>query len=214
MIGIVDYSLGNIQNIKNALDKLGKEYMLSSDKDDLKRCETIILPGVGHFGEAMKKIDSLGIKEDLIELSKSKRMIGICLGMQLLFETSEEGNAEGLGILGGDVRKIATPLPIPHLGWNTLDSSSEFLNGKDVYFIHTFKIENAPDVIATSEYGTGITAVVQKDNITGIQFHPEKSGDTGIEILKQAIEGGFQIEYHTGNRHHRWSERPPEAGRL
>ena len=199
MIGIIDYSLGNVQNIKNALEKLEKDYILTSNRDDLKRCETIMLPGVGHFGEAMKKIEALGIKETLVELASSKRMIGICLGMQLLFETSEEGNAEGLGILNGDVRKIVTPLPVPHLGWNTLKSSSEFLNDKDVYFIHSFKVNDAPDVIAVSEYGTNIPAIVQKGSVIGIQFHPEKSGDTGLKILKQAIEGGFQNEYHPSN---------------
>ncbi|WP_411842970.1 imidazole glycerol phosphate synthase subunit HisH [Salinicoccus sp. HZC-1] len=191
MIGIVDYSLGNIQNIKNALDKLGYPYMLSSRHSDLLNCDVVILPGVGHFGSAINTIDALGIKDELLEIAKTKRIIGICLGMQLLFESSEEGNVKGLGLLKGHVRKIDTPYVIPHLGWNTLNSNNEKLNGKDVYFIHSYMVEDAADIIATSDYGADVPAIAQKDNIIGIQFHPEKSGDAGLEILKHAIEGGF-----------------------
>lgn len=191
MIGILDYSLGNIQNIKNALEKLGYRYILSSKHSDLADCDAVILPGVGHFGSAIKTIEALGIKEELLEIAKSKRIIGICLGMQLLFESSEEGNVQGLGLLKGQIRKIDTPYVTPHLGWNTLRSNNEKLNGKDVYFIHSYMVEESSDIIATSEYGPDIPAIAQKDNIIGIQFHPEKSGDAGLKILKQAIEGGF-----------------------
>ncbi len=191
MIGILDYSLGNIQNIKNALEKLGYPYMMSGRIGELSNCDTVILPGVGHFGSAIHTIDALGIKDDLLEIAKSKRIIGICLGMQLLFETSEEGNTRGLGLLKGNVRIIDTPHTLPHLGWNTLKSSNKTLDGKDVYFIHSYMVEEAEDVIATSAYGKQVPAVAQKGNIIGMQFHPEKSGEAGLEILKQAIEGGF-----------------------
>ncbi|WP_017550015.1 imidazole glycerol phosphate synthase subunit HisH [Salinicoccus carnicancri] len=191
MIGIVDYSLGNIQNVKNALDKLGYPYLLSSEQSELESCDTVILPGVGHFGNAMQAIESLGIKDTLLEIAGSKRIIGICLGMQLLFESSSEGNREGLGLLKGHVRRMDTPFTIPHLGWNTLDSGYKSLDGRDVYFIHSYMVTEAEDVIATSGYGTDVPAIVQKDSIIGIQFHPEKSGAAGLEILKNAIEGGF-----------------------
>lgn len=191
MIGIVDYSLGNIQNIKNALEKLGYPYILSSRHSDLLNCDTVILPGVGHFKSAVDTIEALGIKDELLEIAKSKRIIGICLGMQLLFESSEEGDAAGLGLLKGHIRKIETPHVIPHLGWNTLNSNHEALDGKDVYFIHSYMVKDAEDIIATSEYGIEVSAIAQKNNIIGIQFHPEKSGDAGLKILKQAIEGGF-----------------------
>ncbi|SDL12251.1 imidazole glycerol phosphate synthase subunit HisH [Lacicoccus qingdaonensis] len=192
MIGIVDYSLGNIQNIKNALEKLGQDFILSSRKEDLMECDAIILPGVGHFGEAMNTIEALGIKEDLIELAETKRMVGICLGMQLLFEYSEEGDAAGLGLLQGRVRKIDTDHTIPHLGWNTLNSGYDALDQRDAYFIHSFMVTRSPHIIATADYGVDVPAVAQYENVIGIQFHPEKSGDAGLEILRKAIKGGFQ----------------------
>ncbi|KKK34834.1 imidazole glycerol phosphate synthase [Salinicoccus sediminis] len=191
MIGIVDYSLGNIQNVKNALDKLGYPYLLSSEQSELESCDTVILPGVGHFGNAMQSIESLGIKDTLLEIAGSKRIIGICLGMQLLFESSSEGNREGLGLLKGHVRRMDTPFTIPHLGWNTLNSECGSLDGRDVYFIHSYMVTGGADTIATTGYGIEVPAVVQKGSIIGIQFHPEKSGDAGLEILKTAIEGGF-----------------------
>ena len=191
MIGIIDYSLGNIQNIKNALEKLGYDYILSSKYEDLADCDTILLPGVGHFGNAMETITRLGIREDLLKLAETKRFIGICLGMQLLFEESEEGNAQGLGLLAGRIARMETPHPVPHLGWNTLESPSPVLDGKDVYFVHSFMATGTDSTIATAEYGVTVPAVVRKGNIIGIQFHPEKSGDIGVEILKQAIEGGI-----------------------
>ncbi|MFC3419219.1 imidazole glycerol phosphate synthase subunit HisH [Salinicoccus hispanicus] len=191
MIGIIDYSLGNIQNIKNALEKLEYEYILSSKYEDLKDCDAILLPGVGHFGNAMETIDRLDIKWDLLKLAETKRFIGICLGMQLLFEESAEGDAKGLGLLPGRIIRMKTPHPVPHLGWNTLTSTNPVLDGKDVYFVHSFMAESTEHAIATAEYGVTVPAVVKKGNIIGIQFHPEKSGDLGVDMLKQAIEGGL-----------------------
>ena len=191
MIGIIDYSLGNIQNVKNALDELGYPSLFSSDYEVLKACDTILLPGVGHFGHAMAHIETSGLKPTLLKLAESKPLIGICLGMQLLFERSTEGNVNGLGLLPGDIVRMETEHPVPHLGWNTLSSRSQVLDGKDVYFIHSYIATRTDTVIATSEYGIDIPAVVKKGHITGIQFHPEKSGRAGLEILRQAIEGGI-----------------------
>lgn len=191
MIGIIDYSLGNTGNLVNALKKLGYESVITKDKNVLSLCEAIILPGVGHFGYAMNIINSSGLKDMIIEVSKYKRLIGICLGMQLLFEHSEEGNAAGLGILEGRIHRIDTDLTIPHLGWNTLTSNYQFLNGKDVYFIHSYKVSESKYTIAETDYNSNIPAIVKKENITGIQFHPEKSGETGLFILKNALQGSF-----------------------
>lgn len=191
MIGIIDYSLGNTGNLVNALKKLGYESVITKDKNVLSSCEAIILPGVGHFGYAMNIINTSGLKDMIIELSKYKRLIGICLGMQLLFEHSEEGNAAGLGILKGRIARIDTDLTIPHLGWNTLTSNYQSLNGKDVYFIHSYKVSESEYTIAETDYNSNIPAIVKKENITGIQFHPEKSGETGLFILKNALEGSF-----------------------
>lgn len=191
MIGIIDYSLGNTGNLVNALKKLGYESVITKDKNVLSSCEAIILPGVGHFGYAMNIINTSGLKDMIIELSKYKRLIGICLGMQLLFEHSEEGNAAGLGILKGRIARIDTDLTIPHLGWNTLTSDYQSLNGKDVYFIHSYKVSESEYTIAGTDYNSNIPAIVKKGNVTGIQFHPEKSGETGLYILKNALEGSF-----------------------
>ena len=191
MIGIIDYSLGNTGNLVNALKKLGYESVITKDKNVLSSCEAIILPGVGHFGYAMNIINTSGLKDMIIELSKYKQLIGICLGMQLLFEHSEEGNADGLGILKGSIARIDTDLTIPHLGWNTLTSNYQSLNGKDVYFIHSYKVSASEYTIAETDYNSNIPAIVKKENITGIQFHPEKSGETGLFILKNALEGSF-----------------------
>ncbi|HBV22638.1 MAG TPA: imidazole glycerol phosphate synthase subunit HisH [Jeotgalicoccus sp.] len=191
MIGIIDYSLGNTGNLVNALKKLGYESVITKDKNVLSSCEAIILPGVGHFGYAMNIINTSGLKDMIIELSKYKRLIGICLGMQLLFEHSEEGNAAGLGILKGRIARIDTDLTIPHLGWNTLTSNYQSLNGKDVYFIHSYKGLESEYTIAETDYNSNIPAIVKKGNVTGIQFHPEKSGETGLYILKNALEGSF-----------------------
>lgn len=191
MIGIIDYSLGNTGNLVNALKKLGYESVITKDKNVLSSCEAIILPGVGHFGYAMNIINTSGLKDMIIELSRYKRLIGICLGMQLLFEHSEEGNAAGLGILKGRIARIDTDLTIPHLGWNTLTSNYQSLNGKDVYFIHSYKGLESEYTIAETDYNSNIPAIVKKGNVTGIQFHPEKSGETGLYILKNALEGSF-----------------------
>lgn len=191
MIGIIDYKLGNTGNLINALHTLGYEAVVTRDKDILDQCSTVILPGVGHFKEAMNNINALGLSDTLTSISKEKPLIGICLGMQLLFEDSEEGNVEGLGLLEGSIRKIKTPHPIPHLGWNTLKSDVQSLDGKDVYFVHSYQLVDSPDVIAVTDYGVTVPGIVQKDNITGIQFHPEKSGEVGLKILNDALKGHF-----------------------
>jgi glutamine amidotransferase len=189
-IAIVDYGLGNIANLTNALEFLGHEVTITNDKEELKKAEKIILPGVGHFKDAMNKINELGLKETLSELKEEKPFVGICLGMQLLFEHSEEGDVDGLGYLPGEVKKITGDVTVPHLGWNKLKSTVPSLSD-DVYFIHSFKVHTDENVVATAEYDEDVVAIVQKDSIIGIQFHPEKSGDKGLQILDQALKGGF-----------------------
>jgi glutamine amidotransferase len=191
MIGIINYKLGNTGNLINALHTLGYESILTDDKEVLEACDTIILPGVGHFKEAMQNIKSLQLEETIISLSVSKPLIGICLGMQLLFESSEEGRVKGLSILDGHIERIQSKYPIPHLGWNTLESKIDLLDGKDVYFVHSYQLGQSEDIIATTDYGTTIPAIVKKNNITGIQFHPEKSGEVGLKILDHTLKGDY-----------------------
>lgn len=190
MIAIVDYGLGNIANLTNALEYLGYEVEITHDENRLKQADRIILPGVGHFKDAMNRIQQLGLLPVLEELKETKPFVGICLGMQLLFDSSEEGNINGLGYLPGDVKKITGNVTVPHLGWNKLSSEVPSLND-DVYFIHSFKVHTNENVVATAEYEEDVVAIVQKDHIIGIQFHPEKSGEKGLKILDQALKGGF-----------------------
>ncbi|GEQ33213.1 imidazole glycerol phosphate synthase subunit HisH [Marinilactibacillus psychrotolerans] len=190
MIAIVDYGLGNIANLTNALEYLGYEVNITNKQDELEKADKIILPGVGHYKDAMNKIEELNLLPVLEKLKDTKPFIGICLGMQLLFEHSEEGNVKGLGYLPGTVKKITGNVAVPHLGWNKLNSTIPSLDD-DVYFIHSFKVHTDQNVVATAEYDEDVVAIVQKESIVGIQFHPEKSGTKGLQILDQALKGGF-----------------------
>lgn len=188
MIGIVDYGLGNVLNVQRAVKHLGYDVVLSKDTDVLAQADTLILPGVGHFKTAMTKINDYQLYDFLTQTTQP--MIGICLGMQLLYESSEEGNAKGLGLMPGRIVQINTPYTVPHLGWNMLLGSHPELN-HDVYFVHSFQAPMTEHVVAYASYGTNIPAIVQYQQYIGIQFHPEKSGDKGLAILQQALEGGF-----------------------
>ncbi|MEB7658222.1 imidazole glycerol phosphate synthase subunit HisH [Mammaliicoccus vitulinus] len=190
MIAIIDYGLGNIKNIERALLHLGYEAKLTSDETTIKNSTHVVLPGVGHFKDAMEQLQKSGLDKVLYEIKDTHRIIGICLGMQVLFEFSEEGSAKGLCLLEGNVVPIESPYPVPHLGWNTLQSKHPLLNG-DVYFIHSYHVTTDLPIVATADYGQPITAIVQQKNIIGIQFHPEKSGDYGLKILDQALKEGF-----------------------
>lgn len=190
MIALVDYGLGNIANLTNALEFLGYDVLLTHEPKELEKADQIILPGVGHFKDAMNRLNELNLVPVLKKLKAEKPFIGICLGMQLMFEESEEGNVSGLGFLPGEVKRITGSLPVPHLGWNRLQSEDPVLD-EDVYFIHSFKVHTNQNVVATASYENEVVAIVQKDNVIGIQFHPEKSGDKGLKILNQALKGGF-----------------------
>ena len=202
MVAIIDYGVGNLFSLQCSLKKIGVEAVVTSDADVIKNADRIILPGVGAFGDAAKKLRSSGLVELITEEAKSgKPFLGICLGMQLLFEKGfEYGEHEGLGFLKGNVipleNKIPANLNIPHMGWNALDFKEEkspifkYINDGDfVYFVHSFYATDCDDsIIATSEYGIPVTAAVGKGNIFGCQFHPEKSGDVGLSILKAFCE--------------------------
>lgn len=196
MIAIIDYGAGNIQSVNKAFKHIGCDAVITRDKDIILKSDGAILPGVGSFGDTMNTMNSFGIKDTVIEFTKSnKPFLGICLGLQLLFPSSEESpEAKGLGIFDGTITKIPSNegLKIPHIGWNSLDikKSEGLFKGIDknpyVYFVHSYFL-NAADkniVSAQTEYGITIDAAVEKDNIFATQFHPEKSGETGLKILK------------------------------
>lgn len=202
MIAIIDYGVGNLFSLKSSFAAIGEDAIVAKTKEEVEKCEKVILPGVGAFEDAIKKLRESGMADVVMaEAKKGKPIMGICLGMQLLFDKSfEYGEHEGLGLIKGEIRPIADVIPsdlkIPHIGWNALKFSGKkneifkYLNEGDcVYFVHSFYGANCQDsVIATAEYGAELTAAVAKNNIYGCQFHPEKSGDVGLGILKAFCE--------------------------
>ncbi|MBI5974418.1 imidazole glycerol phosphate synthase subunit HisH [Staphylococcus canis] len=188
MIAIVDYGLGNVLNVKRAVTYLGYDVVLTRDSKQLAEADMLILPGVGHFKVAMENIQHYQL-EDYLKTTEQP-IIGICLGMQLLYESSAEGHVAGLGLVPGHIKPIETPYTVPHLGWNTLISDDKEIE-HDVYFVHSFQAPMDEKVVAYAAYGTNIPGIIQHGRYTGIQFHPEKSGDHGLAILKKALEGGF-----------------------
>ena len=198
MIAIVDYGVGNLFSLKSSFAAIGADAAVTSDEKTLRDADRIILPGVGAFGDAAAKLAESGLASVVIdEAQKGKPLMGICLGMQLLLEKSYEyGEHNGLGLIKGEIRPISETIPaglkVPHIGWNKL----EFCGGKSpifkyidegdhVYFVHSYHGTNCLEsTIATTEYGATLTAAVAKDNIYGCQFHPEKSGEVGLKILR------------------------------
>lgn len=197
MIAIVDYGVGNLFSLHSSFKKVGADAVVTSDKKVIESAEKLLLPGVGAFEDAAKKLRATGLDEVIrAEVQKGKYLMGICLGMQMLFEKSYEyGEHEGLGLLKGNVVPmkgvIGEALKIPHIGWNELHFTKphplfQYCKEKDfVYFVHSYFATDCQDsVIATTEYGKELTAAVGKDNVLGCQFHPEKSGEVGLNILR------------------------------
>ena len=197
MVAIVDYGVGNLFSLRSSLASVGVESIVTGDVSQLRKADRIILPGVGAFGDAADKLRETGLFNPLKEIaSAGKPLLGICLGMQLLFERGFEfGEHAGLGLIAGDVLPMAPRLPeglkIPQIGWNGLTLTqpdpifSEIKSGDFVYFVHSFYAETPKEnVIATTDYGFPVTAAVRYKNVCGCQFHPEKSGETGLKILR------------------------------
>ena len=197
MIAIVDYGVGNLFSLISSFKKIGADITVTADPDVISKADGIILPGVGAFEDAAKKLRDSGLDKVIIaETKKGKKLMGICLGMQMLFERSYEyGCHEGLGLLKGNIvpmkDSIPSDLKIPHIGWNALHFTREsnlfkYIKPDDcVYFVHSFYASDCDDsVIATAEYGKELTASVALDNVTGTQFHPEKSSEVGLSILR------------------------------
>ena len=201
MIAIIDYGVGNLFSLSSSFKAIGADTVITGDAEVIKKADKLILPGVGAFGDAAKKLRDCGLDEIIIEeAQKGKPLLGICLGMQLLFQKSfEYGEHSGLGLIEGQVvpmeGKIPQNLKIPHIGWNALKFYGKsplfkYINEGDcVYFVHSYYAENCDTaLIATAEYGKELTAAVAKNNIFGCQFHPEKSGEVGLKILKAFCE--------------------------
>lgn len=192
-IAIVDYGVGNLKSVSNAFAYLGEETLITGDPGELELADAIILPGVGAFPDAADKLRASGLDRVVLEQGKRKPILGICLGMQLLLERGEEvRSCAGLGVVQGLAARIPTQLKLPHIGWNTLTFPNEsplfrgLEEGSSVYFVHSFSAQNTDpsQVIALTDYGIPVTAAVQSGSFYGCQFHPEKSGDTGLIILR------------------------------
>lgn len=194
MTAIIDYGAGNLFSVKNALDFLGVENIITKNPDDLIAADRLILPGVGAFPDAMRMLNESGLVEVIKEQVQKKPLLGICLGMQMLFEKGYEfGETDGLGLIKGSV-KLMHPegnLPVPHIGWNALEKNEpcrlldRCADGEYVYFVHSFAAEcDSKNVAAYCDYGMKVPALVFEGNVYGAQFHPEKSGETGLDILR------------------------------
>lgn len=201
MLGIVDYNIGNLASVQNAILKVGKSAKIESDPSKLKDYDKIILPGVGAFGDAMEHLQKSGMQEAILEFIKSgKFLLGICLGMQLLFQKSYEfGEHSGLGLLEGEIihfEKAALKKgeKIPHMGWNLVKKvkNSALLEGLEdsfyLYFVHSYYLGESKNALGMSHYGIDFVSIVQKENIFGIQPHPEKSHNVGLKILKNFVK--------------------------
>ena len=200
MIAIIDYDAGNIKSVEKALQKLGADVVITKDAKEILQVDKVILPGVGAFGDAMANLKKFGLDKVIYEVvEKGTPFLGICLGLQLLFERSDETpGVAGLGILKGEILRIPDKedLKIPHMGWNSLHLQNEgrLFKGLSeqsyVYFVHSYylKAEDEQIVKATTDYSVNIHASVEKDNVFACQFHPEKSSDVGLQILKNFVE--------------------------
>ena len=185
MIAIFDYGAGNLRSVQNTLAELNCEYTLIHDAAGLRAATKILLPGVGHFGQMMRALDTLGVREALIERIAAKvPFFGICLGMQALFESSEEApEVRGLGIYPGVVRRFPIDARVPHMGWNQLEP-----DGRYVYFAHSYYVPENEFTSAACTYGVRFTAMLRHGNVNGVQFHPEKSSAVGLRIVQDFLE--------------------------
>jgi imidazole glycerol phosphate synthase glutamine amidotransferase subunit len=196
VITIFDYGAGNLRSVENTLSELGCPYELVRDAAGLERAGKIVLPGVGHYGQMMRALDELGVRSTLLgRIAAGVPFLGICLGLQALFETSEEApEARGLGVYAGEVRRFPVDARVPHMGWNQLEArrESKLLAGLGerpyVYFAHSYYVPDSALAAAVCTYELPYTALLEKDNVFGVQFHPEKSGAVGLRIVKNYVE--------------------------
>lgn len=199
MIAIINYGMGNLPNVKRALEKFTKDVIITSNIDEIISAEKIVLPGVGAFGDAMRNIDKLGLRNVIVEEAKKKPLLGVCLGMQLLFESSEEDLSEnGLGIIKGKVvrfKDLPSGMKIPEMGWNSLKKPvpTKILNGIEdgeyFYFVHSYYVVPEEDIAAgVTNYGVDFVCALEKGNVMATQFHPEKSHNAGLAILENFVK--------------------------
>jgi imidazole glycerol phosphate synthase glutamine amidotransferase subunit len=196
VITIIDYGAGNLRSVQNTLDEIGAAYIVTQTPDPLDRASKVILPGVGHFGQMLRALDDRRLRSPLLDvIRQGTPFLGICLGLQALFESSEEAPAlQGLALFPGTVSRFPPHARVPHMGWNELERrhSSRLLAGLQdrpyVYFAHSYYAPVVGQTVASCTYETSYTAVLEHENIFGVQFHPEKSGPAGLEIMRNFVE--------------------------
>ncbi len=196
MIAILDYGAGNLQSVQNALHDIGAPFQLVDEPEALAEAGKIILPGVGHFGQMIRSLDAMRVRSVLLErLRAGVPFLGICLGLHALFQSSEEApDAPGLGLFQGSVRRFEASARVPHMGWNRLEyvRPSRLLRGVEpppyVYFAHSYYVPKVPAAAAVCDYTVRYTALLEQDNVFGAQFHPEKSGNVGLDIVRNFVE--------------------------
>ena len=196
-IAVIDYGAGNLRSIRRALEAAGAEVVVTSDRGDVRQADAVVFPGVGAAGASMRRLHDLGLAETIHEVVADDRpFLGICLGMQLLFDHQEEGNTRGLGILRGRVRSLGADVKVPQIGWNRarwLQNAAGYQIGddEDFYFVHSYVSEpdDPADVVAVTRYGGIFPSVVRHGNVWGTQFHPEKSGPAGLRLVAGWVDG-------------------------
>ncbi|HCC56029.1 MAG TPA: imidazole glycerol phosphate synthase subunit HisH [Solibacterales bacterium] len=196
MITIFDYGAGNLRSVQNTLDEIGAEYVLTNNAEGLRAAGKIILPGVGHYGQMLRALDALEVRGALLErIRAGVPFLGICLGLQALFESSSEApEMQGLGLFPGHVERFAEDARVPHMGWNRIEPAGEprlLRNLGDrpyLYFAHSYYVPRNTRTAASCEYGVPFTAALEADNVFGVQFHPEKSGAAGLRIMRNFVE--------------------------
>jgi imidazole glycerol phosphate synthase glutamine amidotransferase subunit len=192
---IIDYGAGNLRSVQNTLDELKAEYVVTNQPQMVQEADKLLLPGVGHFGQMMTALDRLRLRDPILNRMRAGvPMLGICLGLQSLFETSEESpESRGLGLFPGTVKRFTGDIRIPHMGWNSLSAVREtrlfkgLKNEPYAYFAHSFYVPVMEATVATCTYAQPYTAVLERENIFGVQFHPEKSGPVGLQIVKNFL---------------------------
>lgn len=193
MISVFDYGAGNLRSVQNTLGAIGAEYELIRDASGIQRATKLILPGVGHFGQMMRALDDLQVRDALIErIRAGVPFLGICLGLQALFESSEEApDQRGLGIYPGEVKRFHGDLRIPHMGWNQVQpcrTNTLLASAAYLYFAHSYYCPVVPETAAVCDYMVPYTAILEQSNVRGVQFHPEKSGPAGLSVVRNFVE--------------------------
>lgn len=195
MITVIDYGMGNLRNVRRAFEELGESVTVTSSPEDVQKAERLVLPGVGAFGEAVRRIDALSLRKPILgHVMNEKPLLGVCLGMQLLFGASDEApGARGLGLLPGVVVRFGPGVKVPHIGWNDAHPTGKSvlfgqeLTGGCYYFVHSYCVRNSEATVARTDYGGSFSSAVESGQVFGVQFHPEKSQVAGMALLRQFL---------------------------